>query len=67
MIFDGAAKAQLLALIGDLDPTPETNPLQAQLDAANETIGSHLGTIAALAQTIEGLEAKISAAQQALA
>lgn len=67
MIFNTAAKAQLVALVESLEPTPEVNPLQAELDAANLTIAELNTTVESQAGTIASLNAKIAAAQQALA
>jgi hypothetical protein len=60
MIFTQAAKTELLAFIETLDPTPEVNPLQAQVDAL-------LDTVQALITERDALVAKIVAAQAALA
>lgn len=46
--------------IAAIDPTPDVNPLQGQLDAANATIAN-------LTATVDLLRSKIGAAQAALA
>jgi hypothetical protein len=67
MIFNAAAKAQLLALVEDLEPTPDVNPLQAQLDAANSQISNLNLQVGVLEGQLQAANDKLAAARVAAA
>ncbi|MEY4428633.1 MAG: hypothetical protein RLZZ182_1322 [Pseudomonadota bacterium] len=67
MIFNAAAKAQLLALVEDLEPTPDVNPLQAQLDAANSQISNLNLQVGVLEGQLRAANDKLAAARVAAA
>lgn len=67
MIFNTAAKANLLAQIEALEPTPDPNPLQALLDAANEQISQLLGQVEALSSQVATANEQVEALTEQLA
>ncbi len=67
MSFTSTVKADLLAHIEAIEPTPEINPLQAELDAALELNLELTEQRDSARSERDTLASKILAAQQALA